>query len=114
VRVVNTKTGSTGVIFNSDGSMAPLDVRRSYTKALPSFNLRLHLAPKVQARFAFSQSFARPNFDQMSTNVTLNQVTQVSPITGRPSGSSGNPYLSPITSTNYDATVEWYFARPDR
>ncbi len=110
VRVVNTKTGSTGVIFNSDGSMAPLDVRRSYTKALPSFNLRLHLAPKVQARFAFSQSFARPNFDQMSTNVTLNQVTQVSPITGRPSGSSGNPYLSPITSTNYDATVEWYFA----
>jgi TonB-dependent receptor len=110
VRIVNTKTGSVGVVINSDGTMQALDVERSYTKALPSFNMRWHLNQKLQARFAFSQSFARPNFDQMSTNVTLNPITQLNTVTGRPSGSSGNPYLSPITSTNYDATVEWYFA----
>ncbi|MGU3391219.1 TonB-dependent receptor [Sphingomonas sp. M1A8_2b] len=110
VRVVQTKTGSQGTVFNSDGTLAPLEVNRQYTKALPSFNLRAHLTEKLQARFAFSKSFARPNFDQLSTNVTLNAATVVSPITGRPSGGSGNPYLKPITSTNFDGTLEWYFA----
>lgn len=110
VRVVQTKTGSQGTVFNSDGTLAPLEVNRQYTKALPSFNLRAHLTEKLQARFAFSKSFARPNFDQLQTNVNLNAATVVSPITGRPSGGSGNPYLKPITSTNFDGTLEWYFA----
>jgi len=46
----------------------------------------------------------------MSTNVNLSLPNQLNPITGHPTGSSGNPYLNPITSTNYDATLEWYFA----
>ncbi|MGQ7334332.1 TonB-dependent receptor domain-containing protein, partial [Streptococcus suis] len=27
-----------------------------------------------------------------------------------PTGGSGNPYLRPITSDNYDLTAEWYFS----
>ncbi|WP_260928068.1 TonB-dependent receptor [Novosphingobium sp. 9] len=112
LRLVNTSTGSAGTIFNSDGTTEPLTVDRSYTKLLPSFNLRAHLTNQLQARFAFSKSFARPNFDVMSTNVTLNPNTESQlDADGRPTGSSGNPYLHPITSTNFDATVEWYFAR---
>ncbi len=110
VRIVRTRSGSAGTVFNSDGTLVPIDVNREYVKALPSFNLRAHLTDKLQARLAFSKSFARPNFDQLATNVTLNPATQVSPITGRPSGGSGNPFLRPITSNNYDATIEWYFA----
>jgi iron complex outermembrane recepter protein len=111
VRLVRTKTGSRGTVFNSDGTQAPLTVNRDYTRALPSFNLRAHLTNSLQARFAFSKSFARPNFDQMSTNVSLGPPTQVNPLTGHPSGGSGNPYLNPIRSTNFDATLEWYFAK---
>ena len=111
VRLVRTKTGSRGTIFNSDGTTAPLTVSRDYTRALPSFNMRAHLTEKLQSRFAFSKSFARPNFDQMSTNVSLGPPTQLNPVTGHPSGGSGNPYLNPIKSTNFDATLEWYFAR---
>lgn len=112
VRLVRTKTGSRGTVFSNDGSVLnPIDVSRTYTRALPSFNLRAHLTDTLQARVAFSKSFARPNFDQMSTNVTLNPPTPVDPKTGHPSGSSGNPYLNPIRSTNFDATVEWYFAQ---
>jgi len=110
VRVVYTKTGSVGTVFNGDGTMSPISVDRNYVKALPSFNLRTHLTEQLQARFAYSKSFARPNFDQMSTNVNLSLPNQLNPITGHPTGSSGNPYLNPITSTNYDATLEWYFA----
>ncbi|WP_022972149.1 TonB-dependent receptor [Xanthomonas maliensis] len=110
VRLVRTTTGSEGAVFLSDGSITPLSVERTYNDVLPSFNLRAHLSETLQARFAYSQLIARPNFDQMSTNVTLGASNQLNPITGRPSGSSGNPLLRPITSDNYDATLEWYFA----
>ena len=30
--------------------------------------------------------------------------------TGNPTSSAGNPFLKPITSDNFDATLEWYFA----
>lgn len=111
LRFVKTRTGSVGTVFNSDGTTSPIDVGRVYQRALPSFNLRAHFTDNLQVRAAFSKSFARPNFDQMSTNVSLGPPTQVNPITGRPSGGSGNPFLRPINSTNYDATIEWYFAR---
>ncbi|MCE3519723.1 hypothetical protein LXJ58_33765, partial [Escherichia coli] len=68
-------TGSSGTIFNSNGTQAPIDVQRRYVKALPSFNVRAHITDTFQTRFAFSKSFARPNFDQMATNVSLNNPT---------------------------------------
>jgi TonB-dependent receptor len=110
LRVVRTETGSRGTVFNDDGTLDPISVNRTYTRALPSFNVRAHVTDALQLRFAFSKSFARPNFDEMQTNVTLNPLSQVDPVTRRPSGGSGNPYLRPISSTNYDATIEWYFA----
>lgn len=110
LRLVKTDTSSAGAVFSSDGTVVPLTVQRSYTYKLPSFNLRAHLTEELQARFAYSQSIARPNFDQMSTNVSLGPATQTNPETGRPSGSSGNPFLRPIESDNFDATLEWYFA----
>ena len=29
---------------------------------------------------------------------------------GNPTSTAGNPFLKPITSDNFDATLEWYFA----
>ncbi|MBI0475521.1 TonB-dependent receptor [Sphingomonas sp. MA1305] len=119
VRVVRTRTGSAGTIFNSDGTQAPINVQREYVKALPSFNIRARLTDTLQSRFAYSKSFARPNFDQMATNVSLNAPNIIgftqrdangNVIAQYPTGSSGNPYLRPITSDNFDLTTEWYFA----
>jgi iron complex outermembrane receptor protein len=110
VRVVRTDLTSSGTQFNSDGTSAPIDVDNSYTKTLPSFNLRARFTDTFQARLGFSKGLARPNFDQLSTNLTLNNPNQVNPATGHPSASSGNPNLSPIESDNYDLSAEWYFA----
>ncbi len=55
----------------------------------------------------------------MATNVTLNNPTERTfivrdsnnnIIAQYPTGGSGNPFLRPITSDNYDVTAEWYFA----
>lgn len=110
VRLVKTDATSVGTQFNADGTAAPISVAQSYTRALPSFNLRARFTDKLQARLAFSKSIARPNFDQLSTNVNVGRPDEVDPETLRPSASSGNPHLDPIESTNYDLTLEWYFA----
>jgi TonB-dependent receptor len=110
VRVVKTELTSSGTLFNANGTTSPLAIDKSYTRALPSVNLRARLTDEFQMRFAYSKGLARPNFDQLSTNLTLNNPNQVSPITGRPSASSGNPRLNPIESNNFDVTAEWYFA----
>lgn len=110
VRLVKTEATSSGTQFNPDDTMQPIDIDNSYTRALPSFNLRARLTDTLQTRFVFSKGLARPNFDQLSTNLTLNNPNQVNPVTGNPSASSGNPNLRPIESDNYDLTAEWYFA----
>jgi TonB-dependent receptor len=110
VRVVKTDLTSRGTQFNANGTSSPLAVDKSYTRALPSFNVRARFTDEFQMRFAYSKGLARPNFDQLSTNLTLNNPNQVNPVTGRPSASSGNPQLNPIESDNFDLTAEWYFA----
>ncbi|MBW8859926.1 MAG: TonB-dependent receptor, partial [Caulobacter sp.] len=109
VRVIKTEATSQGTQFNNDGTTTAIDVDNSYTRVLPSFNLRAKLTDTLQARLAYSKGLARPNFDQLSTNLTLNNPNQVNPVTGHPSASSGNPMLRPIESDNYDLTAEWYF-----
>lgn len=119
VRVVRTRTSSDGYIFPTNPAIDPTDpsqleaitVGRTYTSALPSVNLRALFTEKLQMRLAFAKAIARPDFTQMATNVNLGPPTIVNPATGRPGGSSGNPFLEPIKSTQFDASLEWYFAR---
>jgi iron complex outermembrane receptor protein len=54
------------------------------------------------ARFAVAKTMARADYSALVGAVTLNDSNDT--------GSSGNPNLKPVRSTNYDATLEWYFA----
>lgn len=110
IRIVKTKTTSIGTQFNANGSISPLSVGNDYTNVLPSVNIRARFTDQFQMRFAYSKGVARPNFDVLSTNVTLQNPNQVDPSNGLPFASSGNPYLRPIKSDNLDLTAEWYFA----
>jgi TonB-dependent receptor len=86
----------------------------TYTNVLPSFNVRFLLTHDLQWRLAVSKGMTRPSFDQM---VPFQSVgfsfggNGVSPAAANPeSGTSGNPELKPIESTNFDSSLEWYFA----
>jgi TonB-dependent receptor len=97
----------------------------SYHNWLPSLNLRLKYSDQLQFRFAVAKAMARPDFNQLQVQTTLNsapnqttirdasgKTTQVifngTTLTGT---SDGNPMLKPTTSTNVDLTAEWYFAK---
>jgi TonB-dependent receptor len=72
---------------------------------LPSANLKFGITNDLIFRLAASKDFARPGLADIRNfrtfGITSNGTIQVT---------SGNPNLKPITSENFDATLEWYFA----
>jgi TonB-dependent receptor len=91
---------STGVYFPNSGS-------RSYTKALPDFNMQFLLQPDLHLRLAASQSLTNPSFNQLSASGSSSFVTKNNGITGG-SAFTGNPNLRPQISNNADVSLEWY------
>ena len=79
----------------------------TYNDYLPSANLRLELSKDLVARFALSRTMTRPDFSSLVGTFTL---TPPAAKGGVGSGSGGNPDLKPITSNNFDASLEYYFA----
>ena len=108
VRAVNTDHTSEGYVFDSAGVSTPSSLEKKYASVLPSANIRFHLNDSLQLRLAYGKAITRPDFAQMSTNTTLGSTLSVD-TAGRPTGSSGNPYLNPIKADSYDASLEYYF-----
>jgi iron complex outermembrane recepter protein len=83
--------------------------KHNYNKVLPSFNLNFKLNDdgSVLARFAASQTLTRQDYNQLAGFLSLTDPTTEGAIG---SGSGANPRLKPIVSTNFSASLEWYFA----
>jgi iron complex outermembrane receptor protein len=75
---------------------------RSYVDVLPSANVRYQLSKDVMLRGAVAKAMARPDYTALSSTTSLNDQLNT--------GSSGNPNLDPVRSTNFDLSAEWYFA----
>ena len=112
LRAVKTETETSGTVVTPAGQTA-INFKNSYTDWLPSANLRVQFAPEVQARIAFTQTRTRPSFGQLNPAFRLAQATPCTP--GQTNcirtGSGGNPFLRPLDSDNYDASLEYYFSR---
>jgi iron complex outermembrane receptor protein len=97
-----------GAITNSAfGPFLPVTTEHTYTDVLPSANLKLDLRKDLVARFGASKTMTRPDYSALAAPISLTP-----PPVGVSSGtgSGGNPDLKPVRSTNFDATLEWYFA----
>jgi len=76
-----------------------------YDLWLPSLNLKFGLSPDLIFRLAASKDMARPSLADIRNFLTIGLDSN-----GLPQSTAGNPFLKPITSNNFDATLEWYFA----
>jgi TonB-dependent receptor len=68
----------------------------------------VHLTDKALLRLAYTKTISRPGYAQVAPTI------QSSRATGPYSTGSiytGNPDLQPLRSTNYDASLEYYFSR---
>jgi iron complex outermembrane receptor protein len=83
--------------------------KHHYGKLLPSFNFKVNLNDdgSLLARFAASQTLTRQDYGQLAGFLSLSDPQSA---TGTGSGSGPNPNLKPLISTNFDASLEWYFS----
>lgn len=84
--------------------------RNTYDYWLPSLNMKFGLAHNVILRFAASRNMARAGLNEIRNYLTIGGINTNSG-TLNLQATAGNPFLKPAISDNYDASLEWYFAR---
>ena len=114
MRAVRTETDTQGTIFTTTGP-EPIDFQNEYTDWLPNANLRVRFSPQWQLRLAATQTRTRPTFAQLNPSLRLDPPRDCDNLPPGVdcirTGSGGNPFLAPLESNNYDASLEYYFSR---
>ena len=96
------------VTTSAFGPFAGIPVDHTYNDILPSANFKYDVTQDLVARFAVSKTMTRPDYSAIAGFTDLSPPATAG---GTGTGSGGNPDLKPIRSTNYDAGIEWYFAK---
>ncbi|KTT69804.1 TonB-dependent receptor [Sphingomonas sanguinis] len=104
VQAVGTEQKSRGLVYNGTG-YTNITQGDDYWDILPSANLSLRLPSDWVFRLAAARQMMRPRFDDMRVALSYGFDAQQ----GLISGNGGNPYLRPIRSNSFDATIEKYF-----
>ncbi len=128
LRAVKTKTRISGFVRDETTgagtpTFVPTTARNDYTDYLPNASARIMFTPELQLRLNYNQTRTRPNFFDLNPTLTVGPPPTISPeCQANPSLpqcinsnlrniSGGNPDLRPLTSDNYDISLEWYFSR---
>ena len=93
---------SDSIVGSAFGTYVPQMTSATHRTWLPSLNLRWDIDSELVGRFAASRSMGRANYNEMAAAVNLDNT--------RGTGTTGNPYIKPILSTNLDTSIAWYFA----
>ncbi|GAB5348384.1 TonB-dependent receptor [Alteriqipengyuania sp. 357] len=89
-----------------DGSYTYTQVRNDYDFLLPSLNLKFGLTDDLILRFAASKVITPPDNGLIRNYFTASLTPE-----GTFTGTAGNPLLKPASAKQFDASLEWYFAR---
>ncbi len=86
------------------------EVSKDYDYLLPSLNIKYSASDKLQMRFAYTQTIARPTFGDSAAFQLIETETSVDNgvIEVERKAEVGNPDLDPYESQNLDFSVEYY------
>ena len=85
-----------------NGDYIHAQTTKTYTDLLPSANFSYDITHDLIGRLAASRTMTRADYTDLAGAVSLNGQNGT--------GSGGNPQLKPVRSSNFDASLEWYFA----
>ena len=89
----------------------PFKQGTTYDHVLPSLDFDFDITEGLKARFSYSKTIARAQYNQLRSSVTVG-TPQGSTGQGNIAGASGsNPALVPLESDNLDLSLEWYFGQ---
>jgi TonB-dependent receptor len=83
-------------------TLSPSKVENDYNALLPMLHFKYKLSEKANLRAAYTRTFVRPNFGDMTPGSSTNSTT--SPITI----TQGNPDLKPTFANNFDLMGEYF------
>jgi iron complex outermembrane recepter protein len=106
-----TATTPGAVTTSAFGPYVARPVDHTYDDILPSANLKIDLDKDLVARFSVGQTMTRADYSALAGDTSLGQPPSCAAVCTAGNGTTGNPDLKPIKSTNVDAGIEWYFAK---
>lgn len=98
MRYVSQERLSSGYLSDTQ----PTAAKPTFHYWLPSANLSLAIRDNLSFRVAAAKVVARPSLADVAVSFVPLLVSRT--------GNRGNPNLRPYEATQYDATLEWYFA----
>lgn len=103
-RLERTDFSATGneLVFDADGnlSIGQRSASSGYTNLLPGLHLRYEPIDNLVLRAAWSNTIARPDFNDISPRLQLDEDANEIDL--------GNPDLDPYESSNFDLLADWY------
>lgn len=89
-----------GRAFVNGSATTPIEVENDLTLVYPSLHLNYDVATDKKLRLSFNTGAARPDYDELRPNFTVNDSDQTI--------SGGNPDAKPERAYGVDAYFEWY------
>lgn len=91
-------------------TISPWAVEKDYDYLLPSLNVRYTPSENLVGRFAFTQTIARPTFEDSAAFQLIESETTEDDgeIVTERKAEVGNPDLNPYESTNFDLSLAYY------
>lgn len=113
------QTDAQRAFFNGDSIVQ--STASDYNTILPSLNVKYALSDELLTRFAYSKSIAfadtgnlRYNYNYTTQTDEIDPDVDMSPVEiSEIRRNSGNPFLDPMTSNDFDVSLEWYFDDSD-
>lgn len=120
IRVVQTDSTNRGISQVTVDEETRLEERvktNSYVDVLPNASVRVRFTDELQLRAGFTQTSTKPSFGDLNPALNITQIRSSgvedpnAPESNFDAdGSGGNPELDPLTSDNYDISLEYYFS----
>jgi TonB-dependent receptor len=113
VGVREARTGVTSNGFTTNVAATgprPISEENKYTDTLPSLNASFEITDDLLLRFGAADVMARPLLGNLAPSISAISVPTAAGATSGGTMTIGNPFLSPFQATNYDVSLEWYFA----
>jgi TonB-dependent receptor len=104
---IGARSYDTELTSSGTTNKGPVVVTGTYSGVLPAFNAVLAVSDNFQIRAAAAQNINRPALTAYAMNGTVNYDSTANTLTVN----TGNPYLKPYTSDEFDLSGEWYFGR---
>ncbi|TGX54142.1 TonB-dependent receptor [Sphingomonas gei] len=133
-KIINTKltvkqniTGPTRSYGDTNTDEGDTVTRRDYVDFLPAVNLSADITQNLRLRASFAKTMLPLDLGNYGGGLTISTADSLCPKPGDPpppadaapcgvrqvtgANSSGNPYLNPWRSNNYDLAIEYYLGR---